>query len=149
MTAHGEPVLMTSIEGRTATLWLNRPEKRNAVTFTMWEELPAVLDEVAATEARVLIVRGAGGHFCAGADITGLGARLADGGVAGGYREVNAIAEAALRAFPRPTLAVIEGNCIGGGWQIASACDLRLAASRCNLYPSQWFALKLLFTHLI
>jgi enoyl-CoA hydratase/carnithine racemase len=119
--------LHLTIDGTLATLWLNRPDKRNAVTYEMWEMFPEVLSEVP-DEVRVLMVRGAGGHFCAGADITGLGTRLADAGVPGGYREVNASAEAALMSFPRPVVAVIEGNCIGGGWQIASACDLRLAA---------------------
>ena len=76
-----------------------------------------------------MVVRGRGGHFCAGADITLLQTKLGDAGDAGGYRAVNALAEQALVAFTKPTLAVIEGNCIGGGWQIASACDLRLASS--------------------
>lgn len=114
-------------DGEVTTLWLNRPEKRNAVTFEMWSLLPSLLDEALVGEPRVLLVRGRGGHFCAGADIVGLGDRLADAGVPGGYREVNAEAEDALARFPRPTIAVVEGNCIGGGWQIASACDLRVA----------------------
>jgi len=122
-----EDPIALSTDGAVTTLWLNRPAKRNAVTYEMWAELPDRLAQVAATSARVLIVRGVGGHFCAGADITGLGSRLADAGTPGGYREVNAAAEAALTNFPLPTIAVIEGNCIGGGWQIASACDLRIA----------------------
>jgi enoyl-CoA hydratase/carnithine racemase len=124
-----EQPLEISRSGDIVTLWLNRPAKRNAVTFAMWEQLPSVLEEIAATNVRVLLVRGRGGHFCAGADITGLGRSLADAGTHGGYREVNALAEEALVSFSAPTVAVIEGNCIGGGWQIASACDLRLAAS--------------------
>ena len=116
-------------DGDIATLWLNRPDKRNAVTYEMWEMLPGVLADLEAEGPRVLLVRGAGGHFCAGADITGLGTSLADAGVPGGYREVNARAEDALMAFALPVIAVIEGNCIGGGWQIASACDLRVAGS--------------------
>ena len=66
-----------SREGDVVTLWLNRPAKRNAVTFAMWERLPSVLEEIASSDARVLLVRGRGGHFCAGADITGLGRALA------------------------------------------------------------------------
>ena len=124
-----EPPFEITRSDDVVTVWLNRPEKRNAVTFEMWEGLPRVLDEVADHGARVLVIRGRGGHFCAGADITGLGRRLADAGTPGGYREVNALAEEALVAFGAPTVAVLEGNCIGGGWQIASACDLRLATS--------------------
>ena len=116
-------------EGEVTTLWLNRPEKRNAVTYEMWRLLPDVLAEIEAASPRVLLVRGVGGHFCAGADITGLGTSLADAGVPGGYREVNARAEDALMAVALPVIAVIEGNCIGGGWQIASACDLRVAGT--------------------
>ncbi len=115
------------VVGDVATLWLNRPAKRNAVTFEMWEQLPSVLDEILTHDVRVLIVRGRGGHFCAGADITGIGRNLGDAGVPGGYRDLNARAEQALADFPLPTIALIEGNCIGGGWQIASACDLRMA----------------------
>ena len=121
--------LHTTDDGDVTTLWLNRPDKRNAVTYEMWRLLPEILAEVAAAGPRVLLVRGTGGHFCAGADITGLGTSLADAGVPGGYREVNARAEDALMAFPLPVIAVIEGNCIGGGWQIASACDLRVAGA--------------------
>lgn len=122
-----QPVRFTR-DGEIVTLWLHRPAKRNAVNFAMWEAIPAVLDAILRTEPRAVIVRGAGGHFCAGADITELGERLADVGVPGGYREVNAAAEAAFMAFPLPVIAQIEGNCIGGGWQIASVCDFRLAS---------------------
>jgi enoyl-CoA hydratase/carnithine racemase len=73
----------------------------------MWERLPSVLEEIASSDARVLLVRGRGGHFCAGADITGLGRALADAGTPGGYRAVNALAEEALVSFPAPTVAVI------------------------------------------
>ena len=123
-----QPVRFT-LDGGVATLWLDRPAKRNAVNLAMWEAIPGVLDEILAASPRAVVVRGTGGHFCAGADITGLGTSLADAGVPGGYREVNARAEDALVAFPLPVIAVIEGNCIGGGWQIASACDLRVAGA--------------------
>ncbi len=115
-------------EDDVVTIWLNRPSKRNAVDFAMWQAMPALLDEILTAAPRVVLIRGVGGHFCAGADISELGERLADVGVPGGYREVNAAAEAAFMAFPLPVIAVIEGNCIGGGWQIASVCDLRIAS---------------------
>ena len=121
-----QPVRFT-LDGDVATLWLDRSAKRNAVNLAMWEAIPGVLDEILAASPRAVVVRGTGGHFCAGADITELGERLADVGVPGGYREVNAAAEAAFMAFPLPVIAQIEGNCIGGGWQIASVCDLRIA----------------------
>ncbi|MSO59904.1 MAG: enoyl-CoA hydratase/isomerase family protein [Ilumatobacteraceae bacterium] len=105
-----------------ATLLLNRPEKRNAITFKMWQELGDVLVDLAdQTSVRVLVVRGAGQHFCAGADISGL-----SGGIGGGYGEANWRAEEALVNFPVPTIAYIQGNCVGGGVSIATACDIRI-----------------------
>ncbi|MGA0862630.1 MAG: enoyl-CoA hydratase/isomerase family protein [Ilumatobacteraceae bacterium] len=114
-----------AIENGVAHLVLSRPEKRNAVTFAMWA---AIENEVSALsrnpEVRVLVVRGAGDHFCAGADISEL-----TNGPGGEYARVNWAAEEALAAFPGPTIAVIRGNCVGGGVSIAPACALRIAAS--------------------
>ena len=105
-----------------ATLLLNRPAKRNAITFEMWQELGDVLTElVDQTDVRVLVVRGAGEHFCAGADISGL-----SGGIGGDYGKANWRAEEALANFPGPTIAYIQGNCVGGGVSIATACDIRM-----------------------
>ena len=68
-----EPIVVTRDAG-VATLWLNRPEKRNAVSYPMWLELAAVTESLAADpQVRALVVRGAGQHFCAGGDIDGLG----------------------------------------------------------------------------
>jgi enoyl-CoA hydratase/carnithine racemase len=120
--------LRLQIEGDLATLWLDRPEKQNAMTFEMWAALPSLLAEVEQSTARVLVIRGSGPHFCAGADISTIGEGLADAG-ADGYRSVNEAAEEALACVQRPTLAVIDGNCIGGGCQLITACDLRLATT--------------------
>lgn len=110
-------------DGTVATLWLNRPAKRNSVTYDMWRDIAAHADRLATDpDVRVLVVRGVGEHFCAGADIAGLGANAeAD------YTAVNQRAHDALVAFPKPTIAFITGSCVGGGAQIAAACDLRLA----------------------
>lgn len=106
-----------------ATLTLNRPEKRNSVTHEMWRTIgDSVADLAANPHVRVLVVRGAAGHFCAGADITGLG-----DGVDGDYARDNWRAEEQLTCFPAPTIAVIRGNCIGGGVSIALTCDIRLS----------------------
>lgn len=106
-----------------ATLWLNRPEKRNAVSFEMWLGIARLVRALDADpEVRVLLVRGVGDHFCAGGDITGLGELpFAD------YRRANEAADRALAAFRKPSIAVITGSCVGGGAEIAIACDLRLA----------------------
>jgi enoyl-CoA hydratase/carnithine racemase len=76
----------------------------------------------------VVVVRGAGGNFSAGADISDLKAILHDadsGAHDGGHVTAG---ENALATFPKPTIAAIEGYCIGGAWQIAGACDIRIAA---------------------
>lgn len=114
-----------TIDGEVAHLVLNRPEKRNAVTFAMWAAIDAEMTALAATaDIRLVVVRGAGDHFCAGADISEL-----TNGPGGEYARVNWAAEEALAAFPAPTVAVIRGNCVGGGVSIATACDLRIASS--------------------
>ncbi|WP_165988794.1 enoyl-CoA hydratase/isomerase family protein [Streptomyces sp. YIM 98790] len=113
--------LHCEIHDGIATLTLRNPAKRNAMTPAMWRELPELLDGLGADPAvRALVLTGHGGTFCAGADIGSLGD-------AGGPRELAARAEEALAAFPRPTLAAVRGACVGGGCQLAVACDLRFA----------------------
>ena len=120
------PLLPLSREGSVAVLTIDRPDKRNAMTTAMWSALPAVLAEVADDpEVRVLVVTGRGPSFCAGADISDLlgGADPADPMAA--VRQANLAAQAALRSFPKPTVAMIRGHCIGGGVELATCCDLR------------------------
>ncbi len=117
-----------------ATLCLNRQEKRNAVTYDMWVAIGEYCRRLAGDAAvRVLVVRGAGAHFCAGADIAGL--QAADHS----YGEANLEAETALMAFPKPTIAFIQGVCVGGGVQIATSCDLRIAdqTARFGITPAR------------
>ncbi|RFU83156.1 enoyl-CoA hydratase/isomerase family protein [Streptomyces triticagri] len=111
----------TVAEG-VATVVIDHPAKRNAMTDAMWAALPPLLDGLAADPAvRALVLTGAGDTFCAGADISGLGQ---PGGAA---QELAVRAEDALAAFPKPTLAAVRGYCVGGGSQLAAACDLRFA----------------------
>jgi enoyl-CoA hydratase/carnithine racemase len=111
-----------------ATLTLDRQAKRNAVTLSMWSALPAVLAGLAADpRVRVLLVTGAGETFSAGADIAELLTVYGDPDRADAYHATNVAAEEALAAFPRPTIAVVRGSCVGGGCQLAIACDLRVA----------------------
>jgi enoyl-CoA hydratase/carnithine racemase len=130
----GDEPLVVTREGRVATLWLNRPAKRNAVSYEMWQGIAATCDELAPDpDVRVLVVRGAGGHFCAGADI---------GDVAERGDEVYFVTQAAdraLAAFPKPTIAFIEGSCVGGGAEIALSLDLRIAeaGARFGITPAR------------
>lgn len=116
--------VLVTIDGPVATLTLNRPEKRNAIQMAMWASIDAHVSALAANpDVHILIVRGSGDHFCAGADITEL-----TNGPGGEYARINWAAEEALANFPGPTIAVIRGNCVGGGVSIATACDLRISA---------------------
>lgn len=137
MTAGTDQVdgLRVEIVDGIATLWLDRPAKRNAVTFDMWVGITDHCRRLADdASVRLLVVRGTGDHFCAGADIGG----LADGN-GGDYRRANEAADAALAAFAKPTVAVITGACVGGGAEIAVACDLRIgdATSRFGITPAR------------
>ncbi|WP_369252031.1 enoyl-CoA hydratase/isomerase family protein [Geodermatophilus amargosae] len=118
--------LRVSRDGAVAVLTIDRADKRNALTAGMWAALPGVLAELAADpDVRVLVVTGAGPSFCAGADISDLlGGPDAEDPMAQ-LRRDNLAAQAALRDFPRPTIAMIRGHCIGGGVELATCCDLR------------------------
>ncbi|MFE2423528.1 enoyl-CoA hydratase/isomerase family protein [Streptomyces hokutonensis] len=117
-----EPRLLHEVADSVATVVVHHPGKRNAMTAAMWRALPPLLDTLASDPAvRALVLTGEGGTFCAGADISTLrdSADEAQG--------LAVLAEEALAAFPKPTLAAIRGHCVGGGAQLAAACDLRFA----------------------
>ncbi|MFI0790734.1 enoyl-CoA hydratase/isomerase family protein [Streptomyces lydicus] len=118
-----EPGLTTHVSDGTATVTISNTGKRNAMTVQMWRDLPPLLDRLAGDRAvRALVLTGDGGTFCAGADIGSL-----RGDAAGASQGLAVAAEEALAAFPKPTLAAIRGYCVGGGAQLAAACDLRFA----------------------
>ncbi|MCQ4206398.1 enoyl-CoA hydratase/isomerase family protein [Streptomyces longispororuber] len=121
MSELSPPQITYSVADGVATVVIDHPAKRNAMTDTMWAALPPLLAGLAADPAvRAVVLTGAGETFCAGADISTLKAGAAQG--------LAVAAEEALAAFPKPTLAVVRGYCVGGGSQLAAACDLRFAA---------------------
>lgn len=110
------------------TITINRPHKRNAMTAAMWG---AVKDAVEAeTGERLIILQGSGGIFCAGADISEFDSLRADPQAVARYDEISGGAYRALRAARAPTLALIDGDCMGGGLAMAAACDIRIASGK-------------------
>ncbi|MEU5162998.1 enoyl-CoA hydratase/isomerase family protein [Streptomyces sp. NPDC020875] len=132
-----EPRIGCGIADGVATVVIDRPAKRNAMTTGMWRALPPLLERLAADPAvRVMVLTGEGGTFCAGADIASLRDGETDAtapteaaGAEPTPQELAVLAEETLAAFPKPALAEIRGYCVGGGCQLAAACDLRFAAS--------------------
>lgn len=117
-----EPQLRQAVTHGVATVVIDHPAKRNAMTADMWRQVPALLAGLAADPAvRAVVLTGEGGTFCAGADISSL--RESPGEA----QELAVRAEEALALFPKPTLAAVRGYCVGGGSQLAAACDLRFA----------------------
>ena len=122
--------LLVTGRGAVTTLVLNRPAKRNAISLEMWKALPGVLQGLASDpQLRVLVVRGAGETaFASGADISEFQRVRSDVATARAYSRTVEVADRMLAAFPRPTIAMIYGFCVGGGLEVALACDLRFAS---------------------
>ena len=117
------------LEGPIATLSFNRPEVRNALNLETWRFIADAVGGLAARrETRLLIVRGSGGHFAAGADISEFDAVFATAEAARAYLDVMSAATEALETAPFAVLAAIDGLCIGAAVAVALACDLRFAS---------------------
>lgn len=117
--------------GRVAHLLIDRAAKRNAITQAMWEALPVLLGEAMADDAvRVLILRAAEpGAFSAGADIAEFATGVRDPARRAANQAAIARAQFELARAPKPVIAHIEGDCVGGGCGLALACDLRTASA--------------------
>lgn len=123
--------LLVTREAGTVRLTLNRPEKKNAINGTMFDELGAVFNDVAGRpEDRVLIINGAGGAFCSGADLSGGGP--AEATPISPVRRMDHIHDVALalHRLTIPVIASVDGDAVGAGCNLALGCDLVFASSR-------------------
>jgi enoyl-CoA hydratase len=123
--------LKVSVEEGIATVVVDRPSVKNALNLETVQEFQAALRDLAENpEAGVLIITGAGeSSFVSGADINDIRARGRDDGLAA----INSSLFATVERFPRPTIAAINGYALGGGCELALACDIRVAADTARL----------------
>ncbi len=161
----GTEELLCSVENHIATITLNRPERRNALSDDLTPAFrQALLDIEADTDVRVLIVTGAGKAFCAGGDVGGLGKNFAArmGGEGGTVEDsIRALQHKQntlslrLYRFAKPAIAVLPGPAAGAGMSLALACDIRIASEGAFLasgfvriglsgdYGGSWYLTKL------
>jgi len=120
--------LQLAYDAGIATVTFNRPEKRNAISFELLNELLAAFDEVEASPAQILILTGAGKAFCAGLDLEELKSLLGktpEENLADSERIARVFRR--LYDFPKPTIAAVNGAAIAGGTGLATMCDFTLA----------------------
>lgn len=116
-------------DGAIGWVIFNNPARRNAISVDMWEAIPPLIEAFAADpDVRVIVLRGAGETFIAGADISQFEDQRTGEEASRRYDAMTAAAFAALANAPKPTIAMIQGFCIGGGLAVASTADLRFCA---------------------
>jgi methylglutaconyl-CoA hydratase len=130
--------LIYSIEGYVARITLNRPEKRNALNDDLIATLKDAIGAAASEESvRVILIRGAGSDFCAGADLSAL-QRISQASVAENQADARSLMElfSLMRQVPVPIVAAVQGKALAGGCGLASACDIVLASPSARFgYP--------------
>ncbi len=122
--------LALAYDGPVATITLNRPEKRNAISYELISDLLGALAEVESASAQILIVTGAGKAFCSGMDLDNL--RLITGRTPEENQSDSATMALLFRTlyeFPKVTIAAVNGPAIAGGCGVATLCDFTLASS--------------------
>jgi enoyl-CoA hydratase len=136
-------VLAIEVDGHVATLWLDRPEKRNAMGPAFWSDLPSAMAAIGSDpEIRAVVVAARGPHFSVGLDLVAMSGLVGGGSTGGGPTSMAARARSARREIlrmqasvtsiadcPLPVIAAVHGYCIGGGVDVISACDIRLASA--------------------
>ncbi|MEM6662217.1 MAG: enoyl-CoA hydratase [Pseudomonadota bacterium] len=117
-------------DGAIGHMIFNQPEKRNAVSLAMWERAQEIMDEFEADpEIRVVVLSGAGGKsFVSGADISEFESQRGTAEAQLYYNSQTSKVYERIEVFPKPTIAMIDGFCIGGGLNLACVCDIRIAS---------------------
>jgi enoyl-CoA hydratase/carnithine racemase len=120
--------ILTEQSGEIARIIFNQPEKRNAVSLEMWEAVEAAVTRFQADDSvRILILSGAGGKaFVSGADVSKFESERASAEAVAHYNATTKRVYDLIEAFPKPTIAQIDGFCVGGGVALALSCDLRI-----------------------
>ena len=131
-------------DGHVATLWLDNPDRRNAMGPAFWADLPGIMEELDADDdVRAVVIAGKGPHFTVGLDLKTMGGAVAGGGGGGGgagggagarfkfhkeilrmQRSISSVADC-----PKPVIAAVHGWCIGGGVDLITAADIRLCSA--------------------
>ena len=121
-------LILVARDGAVATVMLNRPDKLNALTKPMWQRLGEVMRELSADDSlRCIVLRGAGGKaFAPGNDIAEFETERSNFAQGKAYGAILHDALGAIADCRHPTVALIEGICVGGGLEIAALCDLRI-----------------------
>ncbi|WP_245297044.1 MULTISPECIES: enoyl-CoA hydratase [Rhodomicrobium] len=129
--------MLAARQGRVGIMTFNNPEKRNAVSYEMWEAAEVILEDFAADpEVRVIVLTGAGGKaFVSGADISKFESERATLEAQQRYNTLIERLYDRIYTIDKPTIAMIRGYCIGGGLNLAVCCDMRYAT------PDSRFAL--------
>ncbi|WP_373380047.1 enoyl-CoA hydratase-related protein [Cupriavidus nantongensis] len=122
-----QPILIER-DAQVATITLNNPDKLNAMDLSMWQGLTEAIQSLSADDTlRCVVLRGAGDKaFAAGADIAEFDTMRANAAQAQQYGEITNATMRAIAECRHPTIALIQGACVGGGLEIASMCDLRI-----------------------
>ncbi|MCK6449699.1 MAG: enoyl-CoA hydratase-related protein [Alphaproteobacteria bacterium] len=121
--------ILVARDGAIATVTLNRPDRMNALDSATWRKLADAMAGLSADPAlRCVVIRGAGGNFASGADIQSFARERSDAAQAKAYAVDMQRAMRNVAEGTHPTVALIEGVCVGGGLELASVCDIRVAA---------------------
>ncbi len=125
------PLLTTRREGSTCVVTLRRPDKLNALSTALERELDDALQREELRTSRVVVIEGEGQAFCAGADLGEFSGRDLRS-ILDYYRDTGDVYEH-VAALPQPTIAALHGWCLGGGLELALACDFRVADATARL----------------